>query len=133
MMAAILDDTNPALAAAQVLAEARRTRAPAVAIFHGCRMLAEPHWTEARVLEVWQYAATNPWVLLGRHLERFHARGIHAAIGTREGQWFAEIDRLGRVVDPEEAAADDLPLLSALIKEFDGLRSLLRLKEEGQP
>jgi len=37
------------------------------------------------------------------------------------------------VVDPEEAAADDLPLLSALIKEFDALRSLLRLKEEGQP
>jgi hypothetical protein len=96
-------------------------------------MIAEAHWTEARVLEVWQYTATHPWVLLGRHLERFHARGIHASVGTREGQWFAEIDRLGRVVDPEEAAADDLPLLSALIKEFDALRSLLRLKEEGQP
>jgi hypothetical protein len=132
-MTPIPDDTNPAFAAAQVLAEARRTRAPASALFHGCRMIAEAHWTEARVLEVWQYTATHPWVLLGRHLERFHARGIHAAVGTREGQWFAEIDRLGRVVDAEEAAADGLPLLSALIKEFDALRSLLRLKEEGQP
>jgi hypothetical protein len=132
-MTPIPDDTNPSVAAAQVLAEARRTRAPASALFHGCRMIAEAHWTEARVLDVWQYTAGHPWVLLGRHLERFHARGIHASVGTREGYWFAEIDRIGRVVDPEEAAAAGLPLLSALIQEFDGLRSLLRLKEEGQP
>jgi hypothetical protein len=112
-MAAIPDDTNPALAAAQVLAEARRTRAPAVALLHGCHMTAEPHWTVDRVLTVWQYAATHRWVLLGRRLQQLHEQGIHAVVGTRDGTWFAEVDRLGRPAEADEAAGlDEMAVLT---------------------
>jgi hypothetical protein len=130
MMAPIPDDTNPSVAAAQVLAEARRTRAPAEAIFHGCHMTAEAHWTVDRVLTVWQYAATHRWVSLGRRLQQLHEQGIHAVIGTRDGAWFVEVDRLGRSAEADEAAG--LGEMAVLTMHLDMLAHWA-LRGRGQP
>jgi hypothetical protein len=119
----IPDDTRVEVAAEQVLAEARRVRGNAEAFFRGCIMLAEPHWTVDRVLTVWQYAATHRWVMLGRRLEELHAAGVHAVIGTRGGEWFVEIERLGRFAEADEAAGIDE--LAALTMHLEQLRRLV--------
>jgi hypothetical protein len=130
MMAAILDDTRVEVAAEQVLAEARRVRGNAEAFFRGCIMLAEPHWTVDRVLTVWQYAATHRWVMLGRRLQQLHAQGIHAVIGTRDGAWFVEVDRLGRSAEADEAAG--LDEMAVLTMHLDMLAHWA-LRGRGQP
>jgi hypothetical protein len=119
---AVLNDMPVEHAGEQVLAAARQANAPVATTFRGCIMMAEPHWDIDRVLEVWQFTATHHWVLLGQQLEKLHAAGVNAHIGTRDGQWFVDVNRMECTAAADAAKGlDEFDVLALRMDRLLGL------------